>query len=186
MGDEKHNLNEPVMAGESGDWNEDGAIYRGHKKMQGCLENMFVRYGNMITKLPWVFIIFGILLAVACGFGFFYGDWDDDLRRVWVPRDSAAERNWDDVEDKFGDPVSRYTVYVVANDDDNPDLLNADAMQGIVDFDTKFKSVKSDDLTYDTLCERLDDSNRCQMYSSVLNFWENQDRSYTVDATTPY
>ena len=183
MGDEKPDLNEPVIAR---DWTDEGSLYRGHKKMQGCLESIFIKYANAVAKMPWIFVIFGLLLAVATSFGFFYGDWDDELRRVWIPRDSAAERNWDDVEDKFGDPVTRYTVYVVAANDDNPDILNSEAMQGIVNFDTKFKAVKSDDLTYDSLCERLDDSNRCQMYSSVLIFWENTDRSYTVDATTPH
>ena len=125
MDEEKPNLEEPVIPVEKTD---EGCIYRGHKKMQGCLESVFRGYANCVVKLPWVFIIIGLLIAVACSFGFFFGNYDDEPRRVWIPRDSPASRNWDDVEDKFGDPVTRYTVYIVSEDDDNPDLLNPQAM----------------------------------------------------------
>jgi hypothetical protein len=184
MDEEKPQLDEPVNMPTSKD---QGCLHNGHRKMQGCLESVFRSYAKVVVRLPWAFIIAGILLAALASLGLLLGRIEDRPRDVWVPEGSPSVRNRDDVEDLWGEgDVIRYTVYVTAYDDDKPDIISHKTMMSIVDFDTRFKAIEEKGLKYSNICDRLSPYYRCQMYSSPLAFWERDDGTYFVDATTPY
>lgn len=90
---------------------------------------MFTLWGKAVAALPWCFIVLGMILALITSLGFLFGETDDEPIRVWVPTDSAAVDNRDDVEDLFGEgDVTRYTIYITAKDEYAPNLLTPEAM----------------------------------------------------------
>ena len=130
---------------------------------------MFTLWGKAVAALPWCFIILGMILALITSLGFLFGETDDEPTRVWIPTDSAAIDNKDDVEDLYGEgDAIRYTIYITAKDQYAPNLLTPEAMQEIVNLDKAIKNVKSDGMTYDDICEKLNKNDRCTQYESPL------------------
>jgi hypothetical protein len=122
-----------------------------------------------------------------CSLGFLLGELDDEPLRVWIPKDSAAVDNKDEVEDLYGEGnVIRYTIYITAKNDDEPNLITPDVMNEIISLDSTIKSVENDGIKYSEICEKLKFNYRCTMYESPLAFWENEDGTYTVDANSPF
>ena len=94
-------------------------------------------------------------MALITSLGFLFGELDDEPYRVWVPTDSAAVENREDVEDLYGEgDIIRYTIYITAKDEFSPNLLNPEAMQEIVNLDATIKNIESDGLTYYDICEK--------------------------------
>lgn len=135
--------------------------------------------------MPIAFIVASILISGALSCGFIFLDSENDPSEVWVPRNSDAWDNQDEIEDYYGDKVNRYLIYVTSDSDDK-DLMTTAPFQALTDFDTAFKALDKSDITFDEICERRVSTNPCQFHEYALGFWEAEDHTIDFDAVTPY
>jgi hypothetical protein len=121
--------------------------------------------------------------ALSCGFIFLESD--NQTSKVWVPHNSDARDNADEVKDYYGDEISRYLIYVTSDSEDN-DLMNTAPFEALTQFDQAFKELETSGITFDEICERQSTAHPCQFYEYALGFWEEEDHSINYDAVTPY
>lgn len=98
--------------------------FRASERLEEKLESLFQAWLRILIKFPWLMMLVAFVLCAAFTAGFALIDVENQPEKVWVPVNSDAFNDRDDVEDLFGDRIQRYIVYATSDNDDIKDLMS--------------------------------------------------------------
>ncbi|XP_033120947.1 patched domain-containing protein 3-like isoform X2 [Anneissia japonica] len=172
-------------------------------KFLGCIGNnltsVFNNYGKFISRHPYKFLLFPLILSCVLSIGFFYLEMEKDAEYLFTPSDSIARDDKTEISKLF--PIN-YTEFkegrllstsessgtVMVLPQDSVNLLSVEAIDEIIRLDRKVKSIiiyrDKEVLQYNDLCAKWKGKCAENNFLNALNY--NASNILNMQLTYPF